>query len=103
MESRPAWPQPVWSDAHWRVYRVRDAVPLVSAPGRVMRTSGAELDVLMPAAGSATVRVAYSPSLRVDGGCLREEGGFTRLTVTAAGVYRIGSAYLSPESDAGRC
>jgi hypothetical protein len=108
LESRPAWLEPVWSDAHWRVYRVRDAVPLVSAPGHVVRTSGAALDIRMPAAGSVTVRVAYSPWLHVDGGCLREEGAvdavaFTRLTVRAGGVYRIGSAYLSPESDTSGC
>jgi hypothetical protein len=103
VESRPEWLEPVWSDAHWRVYRVRDAVPLVSAPARVVRTSGAALDVRMPAAGSATVRVVYSPWLRVDGGCLRAQGEFTRLTVGAAGVYRIKSAYLSPRSDEGGC
>lgn len=70
MESRPAWLEPVWSDELWRLYRVRDAVPLVSAPARV----------------------ACSPWPRVDGGCLREEGGFTRLTVGAGGCVpdRVG-------------
>jgi hypothetical protein len=92
VESRPAWLEPVWSDAHWRVYRVRDAVPLVSAPGHVVRTSGAALDIRMPAAGLVTVRVGYSPWLHVDGGCLREEGEFTRLTVRAGGCVpdRVG-------------
>jgi len=99
--SRPAWLQPVWSDAHWRVYRVRNAVPLVSAPAEVTGSSGAELDVRMPESGSVTVRVVYSPWLHVDGGCLSRQGEFTRLTVGAAGVYRIGSTYLSSESGAG--
>lgn len=103
VRSRPAWLEPVWSDAHWRVYRVRDAVPLVSAPGGVVRTTDAELDVRMPGPGTVTVRVAYSPWLRVEGGCLREEGEFTRLTVGAPGVYRIGSSYLSPESEPAGC
>jgi hypothetical protein len=103
-DSRPAWLEPVWSDAHWRVYRVRDAVPLVSAPATVVRTSNAALDVRMPKWGSATVRVAYSPWLRVEGACLRKEGEFTRLTVDTPGVYRIDSAYLasaSPSDSAG--
>jgi hypothetical protein len=66
VESRPAWLEPVWSDEHRRLYRVRDGVPLVSAPARV----------------------ACSSWLRVDGGCLREEGGCVpdRVGVPLAGV-----------------
>ncbi|GCB43689.1 glycosyltransferase family 87 protein [Streptomyces sp. NL15-2K] len=100
-DSLPAWLEPVWSDAHWRVYRVRDAVPLVSAPATVVRTSDAALDVRIPKPGSVTVRVAYSPWLRVEGACLREEGEFTRLTVDTPGVYRIDSAYLASASPSG--
>ena len=37
----PAWLEPVWSDAHWQVFRVRDAAPLVSAPASVVRTTSA--------------------------------------------------------------
>lgn len=101
------WLEPVWSDAHWKVYRVRDAVPLVSAPATVVGTTDAELDVRIPRPGSVTVRIEYSPWLRVEGGCLRQEGEFTRLTVGSAGVYRIGSSYLpaspSAASDPGGC
>lgn len=105
VRSGPAWLEPVWRDTHWRVYRVRDARPLVSAPARVVRTSDAELSVRMPGSGSVTVRIAYSPWLRVEGGCLSEQGEFTRLTVPEAGVYRIGSAYLASPSatDTGGC
>ncbi|MBC2907655.1 DUF2029 domain-containing protein [Streptomyces cupreus] len=92
-ERRPDWLEPVWQDAHWRIYRVRDAVPLVSAPASVVRTSGADLVVQLPRAGSVTVRVAYSPWLRAEGGCLSRQGEFTRLTVTAPGEYRISSEY----------
>ncbi|KOU61709.1 membrane protein [Streptomyces sp. MMG1533] len=102
-----AWLEPVWRDAHWKVYRVRNAVPLVSAPATVVRTTDAELDVRIPKPGSVTVRIAYSPWLRVEGGCLSQEGEFTRLTVGSAGVYRIGSSYLpsspSSSSDSGGC
>ncbi|MFF3905000.1 hypothetical protein ACFYZJ_03150 [Streptomyces sp. NPDC001848] len=102
-DHRPAWLEPVWQDAHWRVYRVRDAVPLVSPPATVVRTTGAEVDVRMPEAGSVTVRVAYSPWLRTEGACLRRDGDFTRLTVTAPGTYRIGSRYGGPASEPRRC
>ncbi|MFG2126658.1 hypothetical protein ACGFNV_02465 [Streptomyces sp. NPDC048751] len=98
VRGRPGWLEPVWSDPHWRVYRVRDAVPLVSAPATVLRTSSADLSVRMPRAGSVTVRIAYSPWLRTAGGCLRERGGFTRLTVREPGVYRIAAAYVPVRS-----
>ncbi|MFF6977210.1 hypothetical protein ACFZAV_05545 [Streptomyces sp. NPDC008343] len=93
-EDRPQWLEPVWQDEHWRIFRVRDAVPLVSDPASVVSTSSADLVVRMSRAGSATVRVAYSPWLHADGGgCLTQQGEFTRLTVTAPGEYRISSEY----------
>lgn len=103
-EDRPEWLQPVWQDAHWRVYRVRDAVPLVSDPASVVSSSSADVVVHMPRAGTTTVRVAHSPWLRVDGGgCLTPQGEFTRLTVSAPGDYRLSSEYgPSPEPDS-RC
>ncbi|GGL67526.1 hypothetical protein GCM10010129_08630 [Streptomyces fumigatiscleroticus] len=92
-DRRPAWLEPVWQDAHWRVYRVRNAVPLVSAPGSVVRTTSADVVLRVPRPGTVTVRVAYSRWLRADGGCLTRDGEFTRLTVSAPGEYRIGSGY----------
>ncbi|WP_372482090.1 hypothetical protein [Streptomyces glomeratus] len=101
-EHRPAWLEPVWRDAYWRVYRVRDAVPLATVPATVLRTASAGMDVRMPRPGSVTVRVAYSPWLHTDGGCLTRDGEFTRLTVSAPGVFRIGSEYGS-EPEGGEC
>ncbi|MFF3331120.1 hypothetical protein ACFYWX_16390 [Streptomyces sp. NPDC002888] len=92
-KDRPDWLEPVWQDANWRVYRVRDAVPLVSAPGTVVGTTSADLTLRVSRPGPVTVRVAYSPWLRVDNGCLNREGDFTRLTVTEPGEYRISSEY----------
>ena len=103
-EDRPDWLEPVWRDAHWKVFRVRDAVPLVSGSARVVSTSGADLVVRMPGAGATTVRIAHSPWLRVDGGgCLSRAGEFTRLTVSAAGEYRISSEYGPSPAPAARC
>jgi hypothetical protein len=89
------WLEPVWQDAHWKVYRVRDAVPLVSAPGTALSGDDAELVVRMDRPGSATVRIAYSPWLRAKGARVAQgPDGWTRLTVTAPGTYRLGSGYL---------
>ncbi|MDF3143276.1 MULTISPECIES: hypothetical protein [unclassified Streptomyces] len=103
-DHRPAWLEPVWQDEHWRVYRVRDAVPLVTAPASVVSTSSADIVVRMPRAGTTTLRVAYSPWLRTDsGGCLTQQDEFTRLTVSAPGEYRISSEYGPSPKPGNRC
>ncbi|MFC8852595.1 hypothetical protein ACFT5D_06040 [Streptomyces sp. NPDC057144] len=102
-ELRPEWLEPVWRDAHWQVYRVRDAVPLVSAPGTVVSTGPADLVLRVARPGTVTVRVAWSPWLRSDGGCLAQDGEFTRLTVEAPGEYRISSRYGPSPGSGGRC
>ncbi|WP_434099718.1 hypothetical protein [Streptomyces minutiscleroticus] len=90
----PDWLEPVWRDAHWRVYRVRGAEPLASSPAAVVRATAAGLVVRMDRPGSVTVRIAYSPWLRAGGGgCLGRSGEFTRLTVPGPGEYRISSEY----------
>ncbi|MEV6397740.1 hypothetical protein AB0M39_23715 [Streptomyces sp. NPDC051907] len=93
VRSEPQWLERVWRDDDWTVYRVRDAVPLVSAPAQVVGGDDAELVVRMPQAGSVTVRVAYSPWLRASGACVEREGEWTRLTVPRAGEYRLDSPY----------
>ncbi|MGW3861886.1 hypothetical protein ACWEDZ_10395 [Streptomyces sp. NPDC005047] len=100
---RPDWLEPVWQDPHWRVYRVRDAVPLVSAPGTVVSSTGVDLVLRVDRPGAVTVRVAWSPWLRSDGGCLARDGDFTRLTVEAPGEYRLSSRYGPSPGSADRC
>ncbi|MEV8531982.1 hypothetical protein [Streptomyces sp. NPDC051211] len=94
--SGPAYLQAVWRDANWRVYRVSNPTPLVTAPASVVRSDRAEVVVRMPRPGTVTLRIAYSPWLRAAGGCLAPagaDGGLTRLTVARPGNVTIGSAY----------
>ncbi|MEV3853290.1 hypothetical protein AB0J38_03075 [Streptomyces sp. NPDC050095] len=100
VRSNPGYLEPVWRDPHWHVYRVRDAVPLVSAPASVVSSDGARVTVRFKEAGTATLRVAYSPWLKSEGGCLqiREQGEFTELTAPAPGVYRVGSHWEQSSS-----
>ncbi|WP_225859101.1 hypothetical protein [Streptomyces albicerus] len=97
------WLEPVWHDAHWRIYRVRDAQPLASAPARVVRAGEADVVLRVPHAGTVTVRVRYSPWLRADGACVRPDGPWTRLTVRRAGVYRLDSSYVGGPSAEDGC
>ncbi|MFF1447168.1 hypothetical protein ACFVYF_03210 [Streptomyces sp. NPDC058274] len=96
VRSGPAWLEPVWRDAHWRVYRVRDATALVSGPASVVRAGAAALTVRVEEPGPVTVRIAYSRWLRTDGGCLERAGQWTRLRVSEPGEYRISSSYRLP-------
>jgi hypothetical protein len=89
----PAWLRPVWNDQYWTVYRVTDAVPLVSAPATVVRAGEADVVVRLPAAGSAVLRVVYSPWFVAAGACVRPAGRWTRITAAAGGDYRIHASY----------
>ncbi|MEU7579036.1 hypothetical protein AB0B50_15695 [Streptomyces sp. NPDC041068] len=91
--SGPQWLEPVWKDAHWRIYEVKDPVPLVSKPASVVRSTGSDVVVRVPEPGSVTVRLVYSPWLRAEGACLERHGEFTRLSVPSPGTYKISSGY----------
>ncbi|WP_436840421.1 hypothetical protein [Streptomyces flavofungini] len=93
VRSGPKWLEPVWKDEHWRIFRVRNAVPMASAPASVVRSSSTDVVVRVPERGPVTVRIVYSPWLRAEGACLRPHGEFTELTVRTPGTYRISSGY----------
>ncbi|MFE2595071.1 hypothetical protein ACFXCZ_00985 [Streptomyces sp. NPDC059396] len=100
VRSGPEWLERVYEDDGWTVYRVRNAVPLVSAPASVAGGSAADLVVRMPGPGSVTVRIAYSPWLRARGACVERAGEWVRLTVPKAGDYRLESPYRLPHTAA---
>jgi hypothetical protein len=89
----PEWLEAVWQDANWRIFRVREAVPLVSRPASVVRGTDSDIVVRVPERGAVTVRLVYSPWLRAEGACLERQGEFTRLSVPGPGTYRISSGY----------
>ncbi len=64
--------QKVYSNAHWRVFRVRGATPLASGPGRLTRLAYDSFKLHARHAGSFLVRVHYSPywGLRNGTGCV---------------------------------
>ncbi|WP_329407432.1 hypothetical protein OG802_04575 [Streptomyces sp. NBC_00704] len=97
------WLEPVWQDRYWKIYRVRDTLPLVSAPAELQHAGEAELTLRMPHAGTSTVRIEYSPWLRAEGACLSADGQWTRLTVAKAGVYRLTSDYAGGPVDERGC
>ncbi len=62
------WLRPVWSDAHWRVWRVTDSPGLVTGPSTLTRL-GVDSFTLSPnGSGPSLVRVHWSPYWRVTSG-----------------------------------
>ncbi|WP_370096095.1 MFS transporter [Streptacidiphilus sp. MAP12-20] len=93
------WLEPVWSDKHWKVYRVADALPLADAPATVVDAGQAALTLQVSTPGTVLVRIAWSPWLSVVGtgtGCLTADGPWTRLTVQTPGTLQIGTSYAHP-------
>ncbi|WP_419995789.1 MFS transporter [Streptomyces boninensis] len=53
----------VWSDANWRLYRVKDPTPLAEPPATASRADEGTLVVKVKKAGPVLVRVPFSPWL----------------------------------------
>jgi hypothetical protein len=103
----------VWSDEHWRLYRVEGAAGLVSpSAGHSSRADpDAVLTALGPAsftisareAGSFLVRVRYSSYWTVSSGdaCVERRGDWTEVEVRRPGIVSV-TARFSLEGLAGR-
>lgn len=95
----PPYLKPRWSDAHWRVYEVRDPAPLVQPLGagaahiRSVGHSGFALDVTRP--GEFLVRVAFTPywSIERGNGCLVRHGEWTLARASHPGIFRVAADF----------
>jgi hypothetical protein len=93
--SAPSYLVSRWSDAHWRVYEVRDPAPLVQPLGAGEATvrragqNGFLLDVTRP--GEFLVRLAFTPywSIARGQGCLFRHGDWTLARASHPGVFRV--------------
>ncbi|WUT00717.1 hypothetical protein OHA46_30295 [Streptomyces sp. NBC_00708] len=97
VKREPHWLKPVWHDAHWKIYAVENARPMVTGAGAsVVSSDHAEVTVRTRSPGTVSLRIAYSPWLRTNGGCVERDGAWVRLKVPGAGLYEIDSSYLGP-------
>ncbi|MGC1851501.1 MAG: hypothetical protein WA687_03565, partial [Solirubrobacterales bacterium] len=95
----PPYLEPRWSNAHWRVYEVRDPAPLVQALDsgaarvRSISHSGFALNVTRP--GEFLVRVAFTPywSIARGQGCLIRRGDWTLARASHPGVFRVAADF----------
>jgi len=86
----------VWSNAHWRVFRVERAVALLEGPGRVRALGGDTLSVYARAPGRLLVRVHYTryDTVLAGPGCVASApGGWTYVRARAAGAIVVGARF----------
>jgi hypothetical protein len=87
----------VWSDDHWTLYDVTAPTPIVSPTAKVVAISDTGLTVDVPAAGSYTVRMRWSPYLVVDGGEVsRAANGDVNLKLGSGGTHRLHAVWRLP-------
>ncbi|WP_436996024.1 MFS transporter [Streptomyces sp. enrichment culture] len=55
--------EPVWSDAHWRLFAVRDAAPLAAPAATVERAAADRITLRVTRPGTVLVKVPHSPWL----------------------------------------
>ena len=83
---------PVWSGAHWRLYAVRDARPIVPAPAVLAGRTAASVTFDAPAAGDYVLRVRHYRWLTASNGAtVTDAGGWTRVRVPGPGRYTLTS------------
>lgn len=102
LRTPPPYLTPVWHDTHWAVWRVRNAVPLVSGDARMDSVGPASFVLTFSAAGSAVVRFRRSDLWQVTDGTasveLRPDGWLTVRSSSAGRVTvraRLNSQLLS--------
>jgi len=76
--------QPVWSDTHWRVFKVSGSPGLVSGPAQLTSIDGGDVVLRATGAGTVTLRVRYNPRWEATVGavCLAPSpGGWTSIAM----------------------
>jgi hypothetical protein len=77
--------------AHWRIYEVQNATPLVQGPGRMTALGPNWFLLDAQTAGRLLVRVRFSPywAITKGSGCVAPASGFTQLRLRHRGTVRV--------------
>jgi hypothetical protein len=92
----PSYLRPIWSNAHWRLFEVRDAAPLLVGPGRLVGVTPDTFTIVASRGGRFVMRLRYSPYWAVvqGSGCVTSaKGGWTKVTLRRPGVARVGMRF----------
>jgi hypothetical protein len=82
-----------WTSAHWTLYSVDNAVPIVDSPGRLISYSADHIAIAAQAGTTVQLNVRWSRwlSLSGDTGCIERSGNHAALHSTSGGTYVLGS------------
>lgn len=96
--------QPVWSDAHWRVFEVVGSHGIVEGPADLVRLSGEDLVLKVTGPGPILVRVPFSSRWAVAAGPVSlhaAPGGWTAIDSCGLGEVRLRMQLRPADND--RC
>ena len=106
----PAYLQPVWQDAHWKLWQVRDARPLATGPVRLVTFGVSRIDLQMLRPGAAVVLVRWTRFWRVVTGeaCVSPTpDGWTQVIAQQPGPVtlsaQVGLSALAGAGGSGSC
>jgi hypothetical protein len=84
----------IWSDAAWTLYHVRQPVPIVAPPARLVQASQAKIEIDVPQSGTVPIRVRWSRFLAADppvrgvkAPITKDADGWSTLTAPVSGHY----------------
>lgn len=86
-----AWLTPVWRNGDWVLYEVAAPSPIVDPPAELVSEGADDVTIDVPAVASFTVRYRFAGDMSVSpAGCVEATAdGWTRISVPAAGRYRL--------------
>jgi hypothetical protein len=89
-ERRPEL-EPIWHDAHWQLFRVTTAKPMVEGPARLTEMDADSFTLSLDVPGDVLVRIHYSSHWDVDGpGCaVPSAEDWTVIRFSAPGTWRV--------------
>jgi hypothetical protein len=100
----PSYLREVYTDPHWRIWRVDDPSPIATGAGSITAVGGDGFTLTSKRAGPTLVRLRWSPYWQIDSGtaCLSPApDGWTNVTIATPGSIQV-TARLSLDSD-NRC
>jgi hypothetical protein len=90
--AHPAYLREVWRSAHWRLWEVLGATPLVQPPARLINVDTDSFTLSAPRAGTYTVRIHFTPywALSSGSGCVASgPEDWTQIRARRAGALHV--------------
>src|SRR3954451_5206273 len=93
--TRPPFLREIWRSAHWRLFRVRDPLPLASGPVARGDLGATDLRLRVRRSGRILLRVHWTRYWALDGGrgCVAPDGPWTILLARWPGTFRLSARF----------